>query len=319
MSQSYLHGGYLCLRVLVLLPLAVSSAQAQSKTGRAPSPNSLLNNLKSIQFSSTLPSEPEPRGQNLETAEVLSCTRGPRGSSWNQAKQRFRNIFQSDPPWIHGPKETLSATMEGALADLNAAQSLSPDVADECGLGKLCIQLLSFSAAEDPTALVKLFASFEQIASPVLTMLLDVPWVVLAHAGWPIFGLLSQINGRKATVPGALNDDSVDGMQQQAALQFQTDLANGLNHKDGMAVQRAADSFLREASNLYGSVLGALTAMAAQALACPEPQERMQLLTAVQQGFAQTIRNGSELDVALSTKWPLWGLIHGAIDGLMLD
>jgi len=202
--------------------------------------------------------------------------------------------------------------MEAGVQTLKAAGALSPEAADECGLGKLCIQLFSFAAIDDPQVLPQLFSGFEPLASPVLTMLLDMPWAALAQAGWPIFGLLSQINLRKAQI-GALNDDAVDGMDAPAAKQFQAELAIALSSKDGLAAQRAASTYL--AGGVQGaSALGPLTAMATQAMASPEPQERMQLLDVMQQAFKQVIGSGPELDLALSTKWPLWGMLHAALD-----
>ncbi|CAE8592134.1 unnamed protein product, partial [Polarella glacialis] len=117
----------------------------------------------------------------------------------------------------------------------------------------------------DPSALAELFAGVEQLSAPVLTMLLDVPWLALAQSGWPIFGLLSQINVRKGQVPGLLNDDAIDGMQDPRTKQFLLELMAGLDAKegiDGVAVQRAAGNFMD--AGVAGSPLGLLTAMAAQ-------------------------------------------------------
>eukprot|EP00442_Polarella_glacialis_P012441 CAMPEP_0115096284 /NCGR_PEP_ID=MMETSP0227-20121206/29622_1 /TAXON_ID=89957 /ORGANISM="Polarella glacialis, Strain CCMP 1383" /LENGTH=276 /DNA_ID=CAMNT_0002489969 /DNA_START=88 /DNA_END=918 /DNA_ORIENTATION=- len=255
-----------------------------------------------------------PGGQSMEE---LACVVGPRTETWASAKQRFRAIFMIQPAWLPVPKEALTATMQSAVADLNGHSALAPHLADECGLGKLSIQLLSMSAIEDPAALLQLFSSVEQLSAPVLTLLLDVPWVALAQAGWPIFGLLSQINVRKAQLQGALNDDVTDGMQEASAQQFQAELAAALNSQDGidgMALQRAAAVYM--GSPAKGSALALLTAMATQAAVAPDAQERVQLLEVLQQGFKQSIGSGAELDVALATKWPLWGLIHMALEML---
>merc|ERR1712232_1375771 len=113
----------------------------------------------------------------------------------------------------------MNSALETVLRELNRVDALRPDSATECGLGKLCLQLLSFAALEDPQPLTQLFGGIEQIASPVLTMILDVPWPALAQSGWPLFGLLGQLNLRKVQhVPGALNSDSVDGLDDPAGL-----------------------------------------------------------------------------------------------------
>jgi len=258
-----------------------------------------------------------PQGAMVDdrTLEDFACEMGPRAMGWRAAKEKFRAVFHSHPPWQLIPRETLSAAMESGLMDLKTSSALVPEAADECGLGKLTIQLFSFATIDDPQVLPQLFAGFEPLASPVLTMMLDLPWAVLATTGWPLFGLLSQISLRKAQV-GALNDDAVDGMTDAAARQFQVELSNALASKDGLVAQRAAGAFLASNSEAAsgGSALGALTAMTAQAMASPEPQERMQLLDVLQTAFRQVIGNGAELDLALSTKWPLWGILHSALD-----
>lgn len=200
------------------------------------------------------------------------------------------------------------------MQSLKVQDALSAKAADECGLGKLCLQLLSFASIGDPTLLVQLFASYEPLASPVLTMLLDIPWVELAQAGWPFFGLLAQINLRKGEVAGAMNTDAIDGLDDHAARSFKAELSAALAAADGLAVEKAASTFLQ--ADPKGSALGPLTALAAQAVAAAPP-ERVQILQALQLGFRQVIGSAGELDIALSTQWPLWALLHVAIDSLL--
>jgi len=252
-----------------------------------------------------------------QTIEDFACLVGPRAVTWASAKQRFRSVFLIQAPWALVPKEVMISTLDSGVADLRGHSALAPELSHECGLGKLSIQLMTMSTIEDPSALAELFAGVEQLSAPVLTMLLDVPWLALAQSGWPIFGLLSQINVRKGQVPGLLNDDAIDGMQDPRTKQFLLELMAGLDAKegiDGVAVQRAAGNFMD--AGVAGSPLGLLTAMAAQASVAPDAQERVELLNLLQKGFKNIIGSGQVLDVALSTKWPLWGLIHMAIDML---
>eukprot|EP00913_Durusdinium_trenchii_P009765 g9173.t1 len=44
---------------------------------------------------------------------------------------------------------------------------MTPQTEEECGLGKLTIQLFSFASIDEPQVLLQLFAGFEQLASPV--------------------------------------------------------------------------------------------------------------------------------------------------------
>jgi len=211
------------------------------------------------------------------------------------------------------PREILVGALEEIMQALKASKALSPDSADECGLGKLCLQLLSIVTIDDPSALTQLFSSFEQIASPVLTLLLDVPWAALAQAGWPFFGLLAQLNLRKAH--SGINTEAIDGLADPATRAFHGELQVALG-KDGAALEAAAQAFLQKEQGAGGSALGPLTAMAAQAAATPQVPQRAQMLGALQAGLKQVVGDAAELDIAMSTQWPLWGLMHVGVDSL---
>merc|ERR1719310_62622 len=43
------------------------------------------------------------------TLEDLACEAGPRAMGWRAAKEKFRAVFHSHPPWQLIPRETLSA------------------------------------------------------------------------------------------------------------------------------------------------------------------------------------------------------------------
>lgn len=268
--------------------------------------NSLLNGLQNEQF---------PPAQAEEPPMDLACISGPRGPNWGAAKNGFRGIFSAQlPPWKLASRATLIASMETGMRDLKAVNALSPQAAEECGLGKLCLQLLSFASVEDPLALVQLFAGYEQLSSPVLTMLLDVPWVVLAQSGWPLFGLLAQINLRKATVDGALNNLEIDGLTDQLSQSYFATISAALSASDGASLVQASIAFLSMPSK--GS-LGSLTAMAAQVLAAQTLEEKVQQIQILQASFKQVVQTAAELDIILSTQWPLWPIIHLAVDSLM--
>ena len=54
---------------------------------------------------------------------------------------------------------------------------------------------------------------FEAFASPVLTLLLDIPWVATALSGWPLFGLMAQMSLRKAeALNGLIDQNQIDGV-----------------------------------------------------------------------------------------------------------
>eukprot|EP00747_Dinoflagellata_sp_TGD_P163683 gnl/TRDRNA2_/TRDRNA2_182627_c0_seq1.p1 gnl/TRDRNA2_/TRDRNA2_182627_c0~~gnl/TRDRNA2_/TRDRNA2_182627_c0_seq1.p1 ORF type:complete len:459 (-),score=97.50 gnl/TRDRNA2_/TRDRNA2_182627_c0_seq1:69-1403(-) len=262
------------------------------------------------------PQQPPPSpGGDAGVPEDMDCATGPHAAVWSSVKTRFRALLsEAGAPLRLVDRDLLVSALDGAMADLKAASGLGPQSADECGLGKLCLQLLSVVTIDDPAALSQLFLSYEQIASPVLTLLLDVPWLHTSRSGWPFFGLLAQLNLRKHHAVGALNPDVVDGLDEPAARAFHTELLRAIPLMDLNAMDKASTPFLQ--LNLKGGSLGALTAMAAQAVSKPQPAERAALLQVVQASIQQVIGSAAELDLALSTQWPLWGLLGTSVNSV---
>mmetsp|Transcript_73448 Transcript_73448/g.192613 ORF Transcript_73448/g.192613 Transcript_73448/m.192613 type:complete len:304 (-) Transcript_73448:266-1177(-) len=258
------------------------------------------------------PAQPAAPQATIELPDDMGCLASPRAAVWGQTKKKFRALFNQSP-FQPIDRATLSASLEVVLKDLKAAGALQ---ADDCGIGKLCLQLLSFANVDDPLALVQLFEGFEQLSSPVLTLLLDVPWVVLAQSGWPVFAMLAQINMRKGMVPEVINSDAIDGVADPAGQEFQAYLMAGLQAGNIQVVEQVSAAYLQMGSQVGGSALAPLTALAAQATGGKGVQRHLEVLDALQAGFKQVIGTGAELDVSLSTRWPLWGLMHVGVDAL---
>merc|ERR1719277_937700 len=145
-------------------------------------------------------------------------------------------------------------------------------------------------------------------------MLLDIPWVATAQSGWPLFGLLGTINMRKGQIAGALNTIEVDGLSDASGQQLQGELAVALQAADMQAVERAGTGYLQRSGAGQGSALAPMTALAMQALGSA-PAEKVNILQGLQAVFKQVIGTSAELDVALSTNWPLWGLVQLSLEG----
>eukprot|EP00927_Polykrikos_kofoidii_P056752 TRINITY_DN5082_c0_g2_i1.p1 TRINITY_DN5082_c0_g2~~TRINITY_DN5082_c0_g2_i1.p1 ORF type:complete len:415 (-),score=82.41 TRINITY_DN5082_c0_g2_i1:123-1367(-) len=257
------------------------------------------------------------QGSELPHDMDLECAGGPRSAAWQLTKKRFQGLFNEVGGAYHPvPKETLTAALEGAILDLKTAGALSPQASDECGFGKLSLQLVSFANTEDPSGLMQLFGSIEQVASPVLTMLLDLPWAAVAMSGWPLFGLLNQINLKKHQIPAVVQSmEELDGTNDSITKSFMAEVSAALTNGDNAALAKAGAAFLTQEST--GSALGPLTGVAAQAVGAAKIEERAAFLEALQGLFKQVVSSGAELDMALTTQWPLFGLIHTAIKGLL--
>lgn len=335
---------------LVLLGLIPASVR-----GQAQDTNSLLNDLRNIQFpppgqaaasmgptgglggglggglpssfgmpSASLPNMgglPPLGGQQQIQTEIphdLGCSEGPRAQAWQSAKRHFRKVFGEAgvAPFSLATPEEMAGAMEAAMKDLNAVDALKPETQDDCGFGKLFLQLLSIVMSDDPLAFSEVIRGVEQIASPVLTLLLDIPWAGTAQSGWPFFGLFAQANLRKHTVPGALNAEQVDGFDDPNAQQFLAYLAEAVPNLDLGAMAQAGGLYLNAPTQ--GQALGPMTAIAAQAAVAPlEP--RIEGLNLLQKSFKQVVQSGPELDIALSTRWPLWTLLHLAVTPLAVS
>uniref|UniRef100_A0A7S2NE78 Uncharacterized protein n=1 Tax=Zooxanthella nutricula TaxID=1333877 RepID=A0A7S2NE78_9DINO len=256
-------------------------------------------------------------GGAAEPPVDLGCSAGPRAAGWLGAKRCFRSLFAAPggSPLLLPGREAMSAAFEAALGELKAVGALTPEAADDCGLGKLALQLLSFASMEDPTALALLFTGVEQLASPVMTVLLDVPWAATGQTGWPIFGLLSLISMRRGTVPEALNTLEVDGLSDASGQTFQTELIAALQAGDSGALDRASSAYLQRLVS-PGSALAPLTALAAQVVGRSDAGLRMGMLRTLQGAMQQAIGSAGELDIGLGTHWPLWGLLQMALEPL---
>lgn len=243
----------------------------------------------------------------------LGCIAGPHAATWRAVKERFRSLFPSEgPPTAAVSREKLQAVLDDSMRMLKESNTLSPEAAGECGLGRLALQMLTLTTIEDPMAIVQVFSETERLASPVLTFLLDVNWVLLGQSGWPMFGFLAQISLRKQNDGITLNDEG-DGLDAELSKKFFAELKDALVKEEYEKVIQSGSDFLSSDAPAGNSPIGALTAFASQAMALPAA-ERVRVLQEMQTAFGQMIGGAAELDISLSTRWPLWGLTHAAID-----
>jgi hypothetical protein len=246
----------------------------------------------------------------------FDCKEGPHAATWQSVKKQFRNIFNKDgTSLIRTPKKVLTSVMESVMKELKDSAALKPDSKDQCGLGRLSLQLLSFTTLPDE-ALMQLFASSEQVASPVLTMLLDTPWLAVAQSGWPIMGLLAEINLQKRA-SDVINKAEVDGLDKPVGVAFHTELTEALVKGNSQAFKQVTNLYLLGINDKDRSTIATLTALAAHAVSS-DIKERMQAMDMVQDGLKQAIGNAMELDILLGTQWHLWGLMHIAVEPFMM-
>merc|ERR1719235_2531572 len=121
------------------------------------------------------------------------------------------------------------------------------------------------------------------MASPTLTLLLDLPWLATAMAGWPFFGILSQVALHKVNVlQGMLQSDALDGLDDQISRTYFGEVTKASETGDLVAMFQASAKYLQVCGTGPASVLGQLTAMATQVAVQTDVKQRMDSIQALQ-------------------------------------
>eukprot|EP00928_Gymnodinium_smaydae_P047105 TRINITY_DN31420_c0_g1_i1.p1 TRINITY_DN31420_c0_g1~~TRINITY_DN31420_c0_g1_i1.p1 ORF type:complete len:293 (+),score=67.46 TRINITY_DN31420_c0_g1_i1:52-879(+) len=245
----------------------------------------------------------------------LECDTGPHAKVWGRVRDLFSAaVVEAGSPMVPSRQPVMSAALDTAMKELTQAKAFTAETEGNCGIGRLSLQLMTLAATQDGAALLQAFAQLEQISSPVLTLLLDVPWLAVAHSGWPIFGLLSQLNLRKREVASDIDLNELDGTNDPLVKMFKVSLSGLIQSADLRAMDNVASSFLEQQPK--NCAMAIVTAVSVQAAAMPDANVRAQLVQALQASFKQMIGSALELDVAISTGWPVWGLVHIAVAAL---
>lgn len=255
----------------------------------------------------------EPR---VDIPEDIACDRGPNAAAWSSVKKRFRALLEeSSGPFRLAPRETVQKVLQESIEDISNVGGFSNNVREECGFGKLFIQVLSVVTMEDSLAVAQFLQDTPVMSSPMLTILLDIPWVATALSGWPFFGILSQVAMHKVDLmKGALNNDAVDGLSDETAKAYFREVYEAAPNSDLARMAQASFAYMASTTAGSSDVLGQLTAMATQAAVQTDVKQRMDTVQALQRMFRNVIATPSELDIALTTRWPLWGVLHVAVD-----
>jgi len=265
------------------------------------------------------PAQSPPARDGLVLPEDMACARGPRAAQWNSIKKRFRMLLEgNNSPFRPVPADMLAGAIKESIKEIEDVKGLSEEAVSECGFGRLFIQLLSIATIEQPAELAQYLQEHPKVASPVMTMLLDIPWPAMAESGWPFMGILAQLNYQKAKVVGPmLNMNGVDGLASEAISAYFDVMTEAQKGGDMVAMATASQMFLRNSPP--GSPYATLTAMATEAATSLNIEARWKRVQALQDGFKQVITSPSELDISLAIRWPLWAFCHVAVDVFAAD
>ena len=128
-------------------------------------------------------------------------------------------------------------------------------------MGVLSLHLLNAMTMEDTeenrAALVYIFSEYEPLTSPVLTLLLDLPWESILRSNWPLFGMLAQIHHRKLDI---MELEELNGFNHTATKQFHQEIMGNLGRRDWEAVRTVSETFVDKHLSETPSPLAMLTA-----------------------------------------------------------
>eukprot|EP00928_Gymnodinium_smaydae_P079262 TRINITY_DN63232_c0_g1_i1.p1 TRINITY_DN63232_c0_g1~~TRINITY_DN63232_c0_g1_i1.p1 ORF type:complete len:294 (-),score=78.78 TRINITY_DN63232_c0_g1_i1:47-928(-) len=256
-----------------------------------------------------------PGGTTVEAPRDMGCTEGPRAEAWRSVKLRMHSLFNtSTGPFKLASIDALAEAVQGSIAEIQPSGGFAAESAGECGFGKLFLQVLSMTLMDSPEGLAQFLQEHPTLSSPVMTALLDIPWTAVAQSGWPLFGVLAQVNYKKLEVLGpVLNYDAIDGLGDDAVRKYFEVMGVAQKQGDLVGMAQASTEFLQKAPQ-SGGPLSTLTALATQAAVQMNVQRRFELLGILQQTFRETVTSAATLDIALTTRWPLWGFLHVAAD-----
>jgi len=253
-----------------------------------------------------------PATTNEMDVPDLECKHSP---VWVTVQQMLALMFQDGAAFGMMEKADLETglhrIMETAVKEVKT---------DECGLGKLMIQLLAIISADtDGNVILQSFMS-ETITSPILTLTLDIPW--LAANNWPFIGLFSQMAARR--VANAANDPETDGLKTPELIRFATGFSQAIIDEDWKTMNTMSNLFLEHGETLAPlAPLGYITALFTQAAIVskhPEVVEKkhnaVELIMLAQDTIRHLVKQPEDFLVMLSTRWPLWGMAHLALNGI---
>jgi len=236
----------------------------------------------------------------------LTCEKTAQLQTWLNVQQKFQYILGPAAGFVALNKEN---TLEPAVASITQdIASLPTENAGECGIGQLMLQLLKVITIDSDGELIGQIKSQDQLSSPILTLLLDVPWTSY-QPEWPMFGLLAQAAVRRSQTH--TNNEATDGLVQPELKQ----LANAMNHAIGDSnldvLKGLSNAFIEFGSDaVQVSPIGFLTAVFAQAVTAPTKKEAQAMFSDAQIFMKNMISSPSDLETTLGSRWPMWGMAY---------
>eukprot|EP00397_Hematodinium_sp_SG-2012_P031694 GEMP01033682.1.p1 GENE.GEMP01033682.1~~GEMP01033682.1.p1 ORF type:complete len:312 (+),score=59.59 GEMP01033682.1:43-978(+) len=230
----------------------------------------------------------------------LDCSDSP---VWNDVRQRLSALFTEESAFGIMAPARIEPTLHRIMETLTAGKPTT-----DCGVGKLMIQLLAMLAADETSAALTVAMRNETLSSPVMTLVLDIPWETLRL--WPFMGIFAQVAARQVT--HSPNESKMDGLENAEIVQYAAGLSSAVVERNWNAMHELSKIFLEQGQQLAEEVpLGYITSLFVQAAALFRMKERpLELLVLAQNLLKGIVRTPEDLMAVLSTRWPMWGMAH---------
>jgi len=244
--------------------------------------------------------------ESVDRALCLSAAQG--GSAWDNMRLRLRNTLDNNVGAI--PIDQSKKLLDNVLQQFSQAGE-SPN-GEDCGMGVLSLHLLNAMTMDDTeenrAALVYIFSEYEELTSPVLTLLLDLPWESILRSNWPLFGMLAQIHHRKLDI---MDLEELNGFNHTATRAFHTEIMGHIGRRDWEAMRTESEKFIDGYLSETPSPLCMLTAFLGQAIKTKDRDLRESVLAYTQDQFKRMVGGGADMDAVLGSAWPVMELLHG--------
>jgi len=259
----------------------------------------VLEGLKNLMGAGTA----QPSADPLEQMD-LTCVKTAQLQTWLKVKQTFQYILGPAAGFVALDKEN---TLEPAVASImQDIASLPTENAGECGTGQLMLQLLKVITIDSDGELIGQIKSQDQLSSPILTLLLDVPWTSY-QPEWPMFGLLAQAAVRRSQTH--TNNEAIDGLVQPELKQIASAMYSAIGDSNLEDLKGLSKAFI-DGGAAQVSPIGFLTAVFAQALTAPTKEEAQAMFSDAQIFMKNMITSASDLEATLGSRWPMWGMAY---------
>jgi len=238
----------------------------------------------------------------------LTCMKNTvQTQTWINIQQKFQYILGPSAGFIPLNKEqTLEPAVTSIMQDV---ESLPKENEAECAIGQLMLQLLKIVTIDSDGELIGQIKSKDQISSPILTLLLDVPWSTY-QPEWPLFGLLAQAAVKRSKTH--TNNEAIDGLVQPELKQFASAMNRAIGDTNLDNLRGLSSAFIDSGADgaMQASPIGYMTAVFTQAATSPTKQEAKAVLSDAQILLKNMITSPSDLEASLGSQWPMWGMAY---------